>query len=537
MKGMRRGAPALGVAASLAMVAVAGSPLLAASGDLDPGFGGGSHGRVEFNLGFVTDVVAQPGGGIVTVGSAVGAGTGSDAVAARFHADGTRDFRFGTVKLPGPTEANEAALAAVAQPDGKVVVVGTVTDGGNRADFGVWRLRPSGELDRSFSGDGFAQIGDPSTGDEAFGVALDGQGRIVVAGTRVVGADSDMAVVRLTKGGARDNTFNNGESLLVVPHAGFDLASAVAVQSDGRIVLGGFHQGLVGSVVVRISPGAASAAAVLDVGFDGDGIADIPGTTDSNGADVAVGPHGKIFVLAEAPAPGGPAGSTDATVVRLTSTGAVDASFGAANGTGAHIDLNDGVGSADALTLLPRGGVAVAGGTKISDPRAFVAKFRAGGAPDPAMGPGGVKTLAKGATGYGVAALSDGRIITAGDLAPTDDHANFVYRLIGDLRPRTCAGKVATITGTKAPDKLVGTRRPDVVAGLGGGDTITGLGRGDIVCGGKGADRITGRAGNDRLYGQAGRDTLSGGTGDDQLVGGAGRDKLRGGPGHDTRRQ
>ena len=108
---LRRRAAAVGVAVSLGAVAVAGGAASAASGDLDPGFGGAAHGRVEFDLGPPTSLrglTVQPGGGIVAVGASPTGVTG-DAVAYRLQADGTPDSGFGRVTLPGPTDVSEAA--------------------------------------------------------------------------------------------------------------------------------------------------------------------------------------------------------------------------------------------------------------------------------------------------------------------------------------------------------------------------------------------------------------------------------------------
>jgi Ca2+-binding RTX toxin-like protein len=212
----------------------------------------------------------------------------------------------------------------------------------------------------------------------------------------------------------------------------------------------------------------------------------------------------------------------------------VDASFGSA--TGAHLDVIDGDSEAlDALTILPRGGVAVVGHT-LAAGGSFITKLDSKGSPDPGMGPGGVKALAGLDVNAPVrlAALSDGRILTMGT---SHTSTGVAYRFLGDFVAPSCAGKRATITGTQASDTLVGTPRVDVIAGLGGSDRITGLGKGDIVCGGPGADHIFGGAGNDQLYGQAGPDTISGGKGRDKLIGGQGHDTLHGGPGHDTVRR
>jgi Ca2+-binding RTX toxin-like protein len=108
-----------------------------------------------------------------------------------------------------------------------------------------------------------------------------------------------------------------------------------------------------------------------------------------------------------------------------------------------------------------------------------------------------------------------------------------------------CAGKRATIVGTRGRDNLKGTAKRDVIATMGGRDVVRGLAGNDLVCGGRGNDRLIGGAGKDRLIGGLGKDRLIGGpgadtllgsAGRDTLVGGAGRDRLRGGPGRDALR-
>lgn len=523
----RRRAAALGAFVSLGAVALAGGAASAASGDLDPGFGGAGHGRVEFDLGVPANlqgVAVQLDGGIVSVGTTTAIAT-TDAVAYRLRPDGTPDFRWAGVRLPGPSDADEAATSAVVQPGGKVVVAGDVTDANGHRDIGVWRLTSAGALDTSFGSNGLVTYGRNDEDETALDVALDPRGRIIVAGLRTA-LDADITVLRLTPQGAVDPTFNNGLPVFAPVHPGPDLARSVAVQADGEILVSGFYAGA-SNPVLRVTPGTATTDAVLDPGFGGgDGIAEVPDILPEVVPDVAVGADGKILLLGQVAAGGG---AVDGTVVRLTSSGAVDDSFGSA--TGAHIAVSSGLTSPQSMTVLSHGEVAVLG--YAGGGRSFVAKLLATGAPDPAMGPGGIRILPGVTTGSsaGVAALPDGRIVVVGN---ADDSTGVAYRLLGDFVAPSCAGKKATIVGTKAPDHLVGTGRADVIAGLGGEDTITGLGKGDIVCGGHGADTIVGGAGADHLYGQAGRDTLSGGKGGDKLVGGPGHDTLKGGPGRDT---
>lgn len=92
-------------------------------------------------------------------------------------------------------------------------------------------------------------------------------------------------------------------------------------------------------------------------------------------------------------------------------------------------------------------------------------------------------------------------------------------------RPR-CAGRRATIVGSRRVDSLKGTKRRDVIAARGGNDTVRGLGGNDLICGGAGKDKIFGGTGSDRLLGESGADKLVGGSGADRCVGGGKKDPV-----------
>lgn len=111
-----------------------------------------------------------------------------------------------------------------------------------------------------------------------------------------------------------------------------------------------------------------------------------------------------------------------------------------------------------------------------------------------------------------------------------------------EVKEARCHGRVPTILGTDAADKLRGTPSRDVIWGGPGDDEIAGSLGNDLICGGAGADLIHGGRGNDildggsgnadRVIGDLGDDTVLGGPGDDDEVAGSlGIDTLSGGPG------
>ena len=86
-----------------------------------------------------------------------------------------------------------------------------------------------------------------------------------------------------------------------------------------------------------------------------------------------------------------------------------------------------------------------------------------------------------------------------------------------------CNGRVMTMVGTIAGDRLTGTPGPDVISGSSGDDTLVGLAGNDIICAGFGADDVSGGPGRDLLFGEPGNDRLFGQDGNDTLNGGTGR--------------
>jgi Subtilase family/RTX calcium-binding nonapeptide repeat (4 copies) len=139
----------------------------------------------------------------------------------------------------------------------------------------------------------------------------------------------------------------------------------------------------------------------------------------------------------------------------------------------------------------------------------------------------GAAALYQQALGLGPGALHALLNGTARDLGEFGTDNEFGAGLL-TLELGPCAGRRATIVGTRGKDVLRGTPGPDVILGLGGNDRLLGRAGKDRLCGGPGRDRLLGGRGRDRLLGQAGRD---------RLLGGPGRDKLLGGPGRDLARQ
>jgi uncharacterized delta-60 repeat protein len=137
--------------------------------------------------------------------------------------------------------ANDSAYAVAVQSDGRIVAAGTVHTPAGGNDFGLVRYMPDGSLDTSFGSGGFVTIDfglTSASNDHARALVIDSSGRIVVAGYAHRGANNDFAMARLNTDGSLDMSFGTGGK--VVTHfMNHDQANAMALQSDGKIVLAG----------------------------------------------------------------------------------------------------------------------------------------------------------------------------------------------------------------------------------------------------------------------------------------------------------
>lgn len=211
-----------------------------ADGRLDRSFGG--DGRVTTDVSpsaeHLTDVVVQPDGRIVAGGWAeVSLVPVFDAV--RYTTDGRVDPTFSDDGIAQVDVAPGAdrALALAMQEDGKVVLAGAVSRGGG--EWGLVRLGPRGRLDPTF-GDGGRLVTDFGPAyDEADAVAVQANGKLLVAGRIRAGTKDDIGVLRLKPGGGHDRTFGAGGRVLTDVASGSDAARDLVIQSNGKIVVVG----------------------------------------------------------------------------------------------------------------------------------------------------------------------------------------------------------------------------------------------------------------------------------------------------------
>jgi uncharacterized delta-60 repeat protein len=313
---------------------------------------------------------------------------------------------------------NEAGFAVALQPDGKIVVAGRANRGA-KSDFGVARFKPNGAADSSFGLNGHTAADFGGDFEEADAVVVQLDGKIVVAGStsKVTNA---FAVARIDPNGLFDKSFGTGGRVTVAFGAS-DGANAVALRPDGKIVVAGFTS--TNTTVYDFAVAQLNRDGSLDSSFGVGG----KSSADFGGFDfaraVAVQPDGKI-VVAGYTSKGIVDADRDFAVARIKTNGYFDNSFGTDGKVTVDFGGND---TALAVALRPDGKIVVAGTTGKGAGYDFaLARINADGTIDSSFGAGGKTTPSLGLKeeATAVALQPDGKIVVAGDTLkgpPGDD--------------------------------------------------------------------------------------------------------------------
>ena len=326
---------------------------------------------------------------------------------------------------------------AVTHDDGIVIMGYTRTVDSN--DILLLKYRPDGTLDPQF-GDGGVVHYEHADGrdDLGFGLAVQPDGKIVVAGRFHDGADFDVLVVRFKTDGTLDSGFGvNGAVVWAGPGGGTDTGRGVAIQPDGKIVVAceSFTDPDKDAVLLRFN-----AAGALDDGFAQGGVFTYAGTGagDDWGFDVAVQSDGKLVLT------GGTVkdGKEDVLLLRLNPDGTLDPLFGV-GGVVTHGGAANEEDYGNAVRLQPDGKIIVIGATSNGEHfDILLLRTHPDGTPDPAFGEQGVVIYDRGGYDYawGGAVQADGRILVAGVSSGEDGGNGMVLRLNPDASPDTSFG-------------------------------------------------------------------------------------------------
>ncbi len=375
-------------------------------------------------------------------------------------APGSLDLTFGSgngkVIQPISTNADDNAHAMVIQPDGKIVVVGACGTTTSR-DFCVARFEPSGALDDTFSGDGkvITQVGTGNS--DAYAVAIQADGKIVVAGQCGNVGTRDFCLVRYNPNGTVNANFGDNGQVITAVGSGDDAAESMAIQSDGKIVVAGTCR--LGSndafCVARYNPDGS-----LDDTFSSNGTVLTSVTADDDvGRAVAIQSDGKIVVA-------GYCGDTSVSVAycaaRYLSNGDLDDSFDFDGKVTASI--GNFLDVASAIALQADGKMLIAGTTTLTtgDPAFSAIRVNPFGSLDTSFSANGRLSFSIGAgddLGKSVAIQPDGKVVIAGTCAVASSFDFCVARLNSDgTLDNTFSVNGSTITpiSANAEDRVAG---------------------------------------------------------------------------------
>lgn len=308
------------------------------------------------------------------------------------------------------------ARAVAIQADGKIIFTGSSNNGANN-DFGIIRVLPDGTPDNTFGNNG--KVMSDFNGDDDFATAIAVEpltGRIVVGGYTFTGNGFDFSVACYHADGSPDNSFgNNGKVITSVGTTSF--CKAMAIQPDGKIVLGGyaFNGNQNRFVLVRYNTNGS-----LDLTFNGTGtsFAAFAGNS-ATATSLTIQPGDGKLVLA-----GQMANSVtfrwEFAVARFNMDGTLDNTFDTDGKVTTSIGTSDNY--VNAIGLQPDGKIVLAGhcGTTPSNNNFTLARYNDNGSLDAGFGTAGIviNGFASGTDNQvkAVALQPDGKIIAAGSL-------------------------------------------------------------------------------------------------------------------------
>jgi uncharacterized delta-60 repeat protein len=355
-------------------------------------------------------IALQPDGKVLLAGECIG-GTNIDFCAARYNTNGTLDTTWNsTGKVITPIgSGNDFATAMTLQPDGKVLLAGQCVNG-TSFDFCAARYNANSTLDTTWNSTGKVITPIGSGADNAYAIALQPDGRVLLAGYCGINPNLDFCTARYNANGTLDTTWNSTGTVITAIGSGGDTATAIALQPDGKVLLAGYCIGTnYGFCAARYT-----ANGTLDTTWNGTGtvITPIGGSNDLANA-IALQPDGKVLLAGQC----FNGTNNDFCTARYNANGTLDTTW---NGTGKVITPIVGSVSdvATAIAMQPDGKVLLAGQCFTGTNNDFcAARYNANGTLDTSWGGTGKVITPIGSGGDQATAIAlqpDGKVLLAG---------------------------------------------------------------------------------------------------------------------------
>lgn len=346
---------------------------LNADGSLDTTFA--NQGKLRFNVGngqsFFKDVKIQSDGKIVLGGYSWATNFTGNFVAVRLNTDGSFDNTFGNNGIAVLDDGkNEVANALMILPDGRILIAGYTDD-----NFSMAMVKSNGTLDTTFGIGGWTVTPIAGTFSYARSIARLSTGEIILGGFVYAGNGTEMAAVKYTANGVIDTTFGDNGVVAFNIGPSTDFVEGIAVQNDGKILLGGHTYTNNNPLRYDIAVVRLNANGTFDNTYGNAGVARarIVENGENYTSKLAILPTGEALI----------AGKTvddtqwNACMVRFTTNGTLDPNFGT-NGK-ISLDINNGTDEGRGLAIQDDHKVLLTGNTYDSASgieKMFVARYR-----------------------------------------------------------------------------------------------------------------------------------------------------------------
>jgi len=405
--------------------------LLAQSGSFDPTFGTNGIKITPVNSKdvYTSGLSVNQNNKILSAGSS-GEDTYADMFVLRQNIDGSLDPLFGTggKKILSISPTNDVCTFMKLDGQDRIYVGGYGWKTGQGNNVEVARLHSDGSLDLTFAGTGYISADFNTFYDYAYDLAIQQDGKLVIAGGTIAGDDEDVLVVRYLPSDLIDTSFNH------TGWAKFDIwrsdeARYVTMLPDQRILV----LGVSGSanplktdiILLQLLP---NGTADPQFGNNGSLIVGISPVWNYPAGMVLLN-DGKILI-------GGTIGTKEFGLIRLNANGTFDGTFGI-NGVVTQVIANVQNNSASAFTLQEDGKILMAGFSgKYPDYQSCIARFNVTGSLDSGFADNGVlfHDLSD-STNYwtNIVAISNERVLVSGNANNSMLYDHAIAKLISNL--------------------------------------------------------------------------------------------------------
>lgn len=253
-------------------------------GSVDPDFGDGGTATYQvFNSGddYSHSMTVQPDGKVIVVGQGQSfSGVSFQMCAIRLLSNGELDESFADegIFTYNHGTSDDRIMDVALQSDGKIILAGNSTYSGYGTNI-VMRLTQDGVVDETFATDGIFEYSSTSNvGYEyANAVCIGAQDEIHITGhaAEVANGRTDLMVLKLTPDGEFDTNFGEGGSLVLHLGDDWDYGEDILLDEEGRILVSCTHytHDYIGGLILRFLPDGE-----LDNSFGDEGTASVGGS-------------------------------------------------------------------------------------------------------------------------------------------------------------------------------------------------------------------------------------------------------------------